>query len=147
MRKLFMPLWLVMLFLIAYSAASLFATDVAASSPKAEHVLFADPSAKPSTSVPTGDVPAGHHKLLYRVARDRAIAQYAKDKGITRAAAREKAEQIDDSTVHAAVKAAGLQFKDLPVGSKLEDILTWIVDHQELIISLVKIFLTLLELL
>lgn len=93
-----------------------------------------------------GEAPA-HNKILYRIARDRAIAKYAKDKGITRAAAREKADQIDDSTVHAAVKAAGIEFKDLPVGSKLEDVLNWIVNHQDLIVGLVKIFLTLLALL
>ena len=93
-----------------------------------------------------GEAPA-HNKILYRIARDRAVAKYAKDKGITRAAARDLADQIDDSTVHAAVKAAGIEFKDLAVGSKLEDVLNWIVNHQELIAGLVKIFLTLLALL
>lgn len=93
-----------------------------------------------------GDAPSAHHKLLYRIARDRAIAQYARDKGITRAAAREKADHIDDSTLHAAVQAAGLKVQALPVADKLEDFLQWVVDHQDLIIGIVKIVLTLLAL-
>lgn len=99
-----------------------------------------------SPAIEKSDLPCGH-KFLYRVARDHAVVHLAREKGITRAAAREKLDHIDDSTVHAAVQAAGLKVKDLPTGDKLEDFLTWVVNHQDLIIAVAKIFITLLALL
>lgn len=89
------------------------------------------------------DAPGAHHKLLYAVARARAAGQLAKKEGISRAAAREKIDEIDDATLHAAVQASGTAIKAMPVGGKLTDFLDWLAAHQDAIMAIVKIILAL----
>lgn len=142
MRK-FKPLLCLLPFLLIYVIAYF----VGRHAQRTDDCCAEKPVAIFAAAAPASEAPAAHHKLLYRIARDRAITQYARDKGITRSAAREKADSIDDATIHAAVQAAGLQFQNLPIGDKLEDFLNWIVNHQDLIIAIVKIIITLLALL
>jgi hypothetical protein len=111
--------------------------------------VLADKAPKTSDSpVPAAaqadSIPAGH-KFLYSLARTKAITQYAKEKGVSRAAAREKVDSLDDATLHAAVQASGaFAIKAQPVGGKLTDFLEWLSTHQEQIAALVKLIMSLL---
>lgn len=101
-------------------------------------------SDSPVAAVADPDVIPAHHKLLYRIARDHAVAKYARDNKVSRAAAREKVDQVDDTTLHAAVQAAGLPVKAIPAGGKLSDFLDWIATHGDTILAIVKILMSLL---
>jgi len=100
---------------------------------------------KPVAAKPD-EIPA-NHKLLYEAARDRAAKQVARDKGISRKEARELIDQVSDASLHAAVTAANIQVKPLPVGGPIQNLLDWFAAHQEQIAAIVKLILTLLALL
>lgn len=111
-------------------------------SPAETEVLNALAEAPLPAADSSDEIPAGH-RLLYRVARNKAAEIYAKDKRISRHAAREKIASIDDGAIHAAVKAAKLSIEDLPRGD-LASILQWIIDHQDLILAIAKLIVALL---
>lgn len=117
-------------------------TPAAADKPAAKS---SDTPVVPKAAADPDAIPAGH-KFLYAVARTKAITEYARTKGVSRAAAREKVDSLDDATLHAAVQASGAftTIKAQPSGGRLSDFLDWLLAHQEQIAALVKLILSLL---
>lgn len=100
-------------------------------------------SDSPAAAKADDGVPAGH-RVLYAIARTKAITQLAKKENISRAAAKERIDEISDDALHAAVMASGaITIKAQPVGGKLTDFLDWLVTHQDAILAIVKIILAL----
>jgi len=120
------------------------AIAVAGAPPKPHDAVAVAPPAKsdaPVAAKADDGIPAGH-KVLYAAARTKAIGQLAKKEGISRAAAREKIDDISDEALHAAVVASGaIPVKALPTGGKLTDFLDWLIQHQDQILAIVKILL------
>jgi hypothetical protein len=100
--------------------------------------------APPSSDAPVvaakDDIPAGH-KLLIRFARVKAAEQLAKKENISRAAARDRIDEITDTDIHAVLKASPAIIKAMPVGGKLTDFLEWVADHKEVIMAIVAIIM------
>jgi hypothetical protein len=99
---------------------------------------LAPPAVKATTPVVEGIGPG--KKLIFAIARARAAGELAKKEGISRSAAREKIDSIDDSTLDGLVKEAKLVVKERPVGGPLVD---WLIENQEIIKIIVAILLAL----
>lgn len=97
-------------------------------------------------AVPDAAIPAGH-KLAYDAARSRAIDQYAKEKKVTRRAARAAIEKVSDAHIHQAVTAAGLTVGDAPAPGFLDKLVAWFEDHKDVLEAIIKLILTLAPLL
>lgn len=148
MKRIDWPLSAVCVWLFCCAAAAVLAGPPAKPIPTRYDFLPPPAVSKSDAPVPAAKaddgIPAGH-KFLYRIARDRAVGEYARAKGISRAAAREKVDSLDDATLHAAVQASGaFAIKAQPVGGKLTDFLDWLASHQEQILALVKLIMSLL---
>lgn len=103
----------------------------------------ATPPAKSSSDAPVAkadDIPAGH-KLLIRFARVKAAGELAKKENISRAAARDRIDEITDADVHAVLKASPVVVKAMPVGGKLTDFLEWVAEHKDVIMAIVAIIM------
>lgn len=83
------------------------------------------------------------HKLAYDAARSRAIDQYAKEKKVTRRAARAAIEKVSDAHIHQAVTAAGLTVGDAPAPGFLDKLVTWFEDHKDVIEAIIKLIMLL----
>jgi hypothetical protein len=99
----------------------------------------------PSAEGADAKIPLGR-RVLYAMARNQAAEIYAKDQNITEAAARLKLGKISNVSLDTAVKASRFDVQGLPAAG-LEDILRWIVEHQDLILAIAKLLITLLALL
>ena len=91
------------------------------------------------------DIPRGH-KLLYRLARNRAVDDVMAAKKVSRAKAKELIDRYaDDDSLHALAMEAGLKIAAAPKeGGRLESLLDWLLAHQDQILALIKLILTLL---
>lgn len=106
----------------------------------------AQPVQSVAPAAPAAEISAGH-KLAYDAARSRAIDQLAKEKKITRRAARAAIEKVTDAQIHQAVTAAGLTVGDAPAPGFLDKLVTWFEDHKDVIEAIIKLFLMLAPLL
>lgn len=104
--------------------------------------------APPSSDTPVtpvakdGDIPKGF-KVVFALARTRAVGELAKKENISRAAAREKIDSISDKELYESAKVAGLTVaKDYPGEGKLSAIIDWLIEHQDLIKALVVLILS-----
>lgn len=104
----------------------------------------ASPPTAPAAPTTAESAPK-QHKLLFAIARTKAVGEIAKARKISRADARELVDQIDDATLAQAAAAAKLTFKDLPEAGGLEGLLQWLVDHQDLVLALVKLIVAILS--
>lgn len=94
-------------------------------------------------AVGDGAVLPNPHGLLFRVARVMAVGHLARDKGISRSAARDAVSRVDDQMVMEAASqhaetAAALAAVG-PVGAS--GFVQWIVDHQDLLLMIAKIIM------
>lgn len=110
--------------------------DVAADKPKSSD----SPVAQPAEAK---DIPRGY-RVLYAIARVRAAGELAKRDNISRAAAKEKIDSVSDKQLHELVEAAGLKVsKAYPGEGRLKEIIDWLIEHQELILAIVTLLLSL----
>lgn len=90
-------------------------------------------------------IPAGH-RLLYKLARVRAAGELADKEKISRRAAREKIDEaLTDAQLHELVTAAGLSVKPQISSGKASDFIDWLLAHQDIILAIVKILLSLFQ--
>lgn len=130
---------------VALAMSAMLALTVYALTPPKAAVAMPPAVALSPAEADKAEVPLGH-RLLFQIARDKAVAQYARDKNVSRAEARKQIDRVKDDQIEAEAKKVGLfaKVKEVPVEGKLEDLLQWIVDHQELVIAIVKVILTIL---
>lgn len=105
------------------------------------------PAAKsPSDAPVAGDGIPANHRFLYGIARARAAEELAKKEKISRRAAREKIDDaLTDAQLHDLVKSAPIPIVVKAVGGKLTDFLEWLAAHQDVIMAIVAIIMSLFQ--